>query len=57
VAGRGGHHARGDRGTGECWRPVHIILEGGCEVWLLDAQRIEAVLGRKTDIAEAAWIA
>ena len=47
----------GIESTGEFWRPVHNILEGCFEVWLLNAQHIKAVPGRKTDIADAEWIA
>jgi transposase len=47
----------GIESTGEFWRPVHNILEGCFEVWLLNAQHIKAVPGRKTDVADAEWIA
>ncbi|HEV2125604.1 MAG TPA: IS110 family transposase [Chloroflexota bacterium] len=47
----------GIESTGEFWRPVHNILEGNFEVWLLNAQHIKAVPGRKTDVADAEWIA
>jgi len=43
--------------TGEYWKPVYNILEGACEVWLLNAQHIKAVPGRKTDVKDAQWIA
>jgi transposase len=43
----------GIESTGEFWRPVHNVLEGCFEVWLLNAQHIKAVPGRKTDIADA----
>jgi transposase len=43
--------------TGEYWRPVHNILEGNFAVWLLNAQHIKAVPGRKTDVKDAQWIA
>lgn len=33
------------------------MLEGSFAVWLLNAQHIKAVPGRKTDIADAEWIA
>jgi len=39
------------------WRPVHNLLEGNFAVWLLNAQHIKAVPGRKTDVQDAQWIA
>ena len=43
--------------TGEFWKPVFNILEGSFAVWLLNAQRVRAVPGRKTDVRDAEWIA
>jgi transposase len=43
--------------TGEYWKPVHNILEGQVEILLLNARDIKAVPGRKTDVADAEWIA
>jgi transposase len=43
--------------TGEFWKPVFNLLEGTFEVWLLNAQHIKAVPGRKTDVKDAQWIA
>ena len=43
--------------TGEFWKPVFNILEGSFDVWLLNAQRVRAVPGRKTDVRDAEWIA
>jgi transposase len=43
--------------TGEFWKPVFNILEGSFEVWLLNAQRVRAIPGRKTDVRDAEWIA
>lgn len=43
--------------TGEFWKPVFNLLEGACEVWLLNAAHIKAVPGRKTDVKDAQWIA
>ncbi len=42
--------------TGEYWKPVFNILQGTCEVWLLNAAHIKAVPGRKTDVKDAQWI-
>jgi hypothetical protein len=43
--------------TGEFWKPVFNLLEGAFAVWLLNAQHIKAVPGRKTDVKDAQWIA
>jgi len=43
--------------TADYWKPVHNLLEGIFEVWLLNAQHIKAVPGRKTDVRDAQWIA
>jgi transposase len=43
--------------TADYWKPVHNLLEGSFAVWLLNAQHIKAVPGRKTDVRDAQWIA
>jgi transposase len=43
--------------TGDDWTPVFNILEGTCEVLLVNAQHVKAVPGRKTDVNDAAWLA
>lgn len=43
--------------TGVYWKPIHNVLEGEMEVWLVNAQHIKAVPGRKTDVKDAEWIA
>ena len=43
--------------TGVYWRPVYNILEGQCELLVVNAQHMKAVPGRKTDGKDAAWIA
>lgn len=43
--------------TGIYWRPVYNILEGYFTITLANAQRIKNVPGRKTDVADAEWIA
>jgi len=43
--------------TGEYWKPIYNILEDNFEVWLVNAQHIKAVPGRKTDIKDSEWIA
>jgi transposase len=41
--------------TGDYWKPVVNLLEGTCEVLLVNAQQVQAVPGRKTDGKDAAW--
>jgi transposase len=43
--------------TGDYRKPVFNILEGTCEVVLVNAQHVRAVPGRKTDVKDAAWLA
>ena len=43
--------------TGVYWRPVYNLLEGQCELLVVNAQHIKAVPGRKSDVQDAAWIA
>jgi transposase len=43
--------------TGVFWQPVYNLLEGHFEVWLVNAQHIKKVPGRKTDVKDAEWIA
>jgi transposase len=43
--------------TGEFWKPVFNILEGTCTVILVNAQHAKNVPGRKTDAADAEWLA
>jgi transposase len=43
--------------TGTYWKPIYNLLETSFEVWLLNAQHIKAVPGRKTDVKDAEWIA
>src|SRR6266542_4301207 len=46
----------GMESTGVYWRPVYYLLEDDFECWLLNAQHLRNVPGRKTDVADAAWI-
>lgn len=46
----------GMESTGVYWRPVYYALEGRFECWLVNAQHLHNVPGRKTDVADAAWI-
>ncbi|MBM2803765.1 MAG: family transposase [Deltaproteobacteria bacterium] len=43
--------------TGVYWQPVFNLLEGHFEAWLVNAQHIKKVPGRKTDMKDAEWIA
>jgi transposase len=44
--------------TGVYWKPVFYPLEGLFEeVWLVNAQHVKNVPGRKTDMADAEWLA
>jgi transposase len=43
--------------TGVYWRPVYNLLEGQCQVWVVNAAHIKAVPGRKTDVKDCEWIA
>src|SRR6266545_4345752 len=46
----------GMESTGVFWKPVYYLLEDQFECWLLNAQHLRNVPGRKTDVADAAWI-
>ena len=46
----------GMEATGAYWKPVYHALEDGFECWLLNARHPRNVPGRKTDVADAAWI-
>jgi transposase len=43
--------------TGEYWKPLYNILEGDFTVFLVDAAHVKQVPGRKTDKADARWLA
>jgi transposase len=43
--------------TGEYWRPVYNLLEGDITIFLVNAARVKQVPGRKTDKADARWLA
>ena len=47
----------GMESTGCYWKPVWQLLEDQVECWLLNAAHLHNVPGRKTDVADAAWIA
>jgi transposase len=43
--------------TGVYWKPVYYLLEDQLEVGLINAEHLHHVPGRKTDVADSAWIA
>ena len=43
--------------TGSYWRPVFNVLEGQCEVLVVNAYHVKGVPGRKTDVKDAEWLA
>jgi len=43
--------------TGEDWKPVSNLLEGSLTVFLVNAAPVKQVPGRKTDQADARWLA
>lgn len=44
--------------TGVYWKPIYNLLEPlEVTVWVVNAQHIKAVPGRKTDVKDAEWIA
>jgi transposase len=43
--------------TGEYWKPLYNILEGDFTVFLVNAAHVKQVPGRKTDKADARWLA
>jgi transposase len=48
----------GMEATGVYWRPVYYALEGWVdELWLCNAHHVKNVPGRKTDMADAEWLA
>jgi transposase len=43
--------------TGVFWKPVWHTLEGAFELLLVNAKHVKMIPGRKTDVADAAWLA
>jgi transposase len=43
--------------TGEYWKPVYNLLEDTFTVFLVNAAHVKNVPGRKTDKADARWLA
>jgi len=44
--------------TGQYWKPIWYVLEErGFELLLVNARQVKILPGRKTDVADAAWLA
>src|SRR6266508_1378559 len=44
--------------TGPCWKPIWYVLEDrGFDLKLVNARQVKMVPGRKTDMADATWLA
>jgi transposase len=43
--------------TGVYWRPVYNLLEGSFELFLVNAQHVKMVPGRKSDVRDSEWLA
>jgi transposase len=43
--------------TGVYWKPIFNVLEGVCEVLLVNAHHVKVLPGRKTDVRDCEWIA
>lgn len=46
----------GMESTGVFWKPVFYVLEDRFTCWLLNAQHLRNVPGRKTDVEDSIWI-
>src|SRR4051812_22995595 len=47
----------GMESTGVYWKPVYYVLEDHFPVWVINAEHLRGVRGRKTDVADSMWIA
>jgi transposase len=43
--------------TGVYWQPIWNILEGSCQLLLVNARELKQVPGRKSDVKDCQWIA
>jgi len=43
--------------TGDYWKPVYNLLEEDFAVWVVNAQHVKRVPGRKTDATDSEWLA
>jgi transposase len=47
----------GMESTGIYWKPIYYVLEDRFAVWVINAEHLRNVPGRKTDVADSMWIA
>lgn len=47
----------GMESTGVYWKPVYYVLEDRFPLWVVNAEHLRNVPGRKTDVADSVWIA
>jgi transposase len=47
----------GMESTGVYWKPVYYVLEERFPVWVINAEHLRNVPGRKIDVADSVWIA
>lgn len=47
----------GMESTGVYWKPVYAVLEERFAVWVINAEHLRNVPGRKTDVGDSVWIA
>jgi hypothetical protein len=47
----------GIENTGDYWKPMYLVVEDPVDVQLLNAAHMHNVPGRRTDVADSAWIA
>jgi len=43
--------------TGVYWKPIYYVLEEGFTLLLVNAAHVKQVPGRKSDVADCAWLA
>lgn len=43
--------------TGVSWKPVFNLLEGSLQVWVINAQQVRNLPGRKRDVKDCEWLA
>jgi transposase len=43
--------------TGVYWKPIYNVLEGQFELLVINAEHFKKLRGRKTDVADAEWLA
>jgi transposase len=43
--------------TGVYWKPPYYLLEADLTCWVLNAQQVKTVPGRKSDVRDAEWLA